>query len=91
MVIKVWGLNPPGVTFLNMMQASLATCCDFATGLHDAVRIGQNVYLRALNRHFMSILSPLMVITQTLCGTLAALIGLIKTIFGSVPPIIDQL
>ena len=24
----------PGVTFLNMMQASLATCCEFATGLH---------------------------------------------------------
>ena len=53
--------------------------------------MGLNVYLRALNRHFMSILSPLMVITQTLCGALAALIGLIKTIFGSVPPIIDQL
>ena len=23
-----------GVTFLNMMQASLATCCEFTTGLH---------------------------------------------------------
>ena len=34
LVIKVWGSNPPGVTFLNMMQASLATCCEFATGLH---------------------------------------------------------
>ena len=61
------------------------------TFFEDAVRIGLNVYLRALNRHFMSILSPLMVITQTLCGALAALIGLIKTIFGSVPPIIDHL
>ena len=24
----------PGVTFLNMMQASLATCCELAKGLH---------------------------------------------------------
>ena len=24
----------PGVTILNMIQASLATCCEFATGLH---------------------------------------------------------
>ena len=30
----VWGLNPPGVTFLNMMYASLATCYEFATGVH---------------------------------------------------------
>ena len=57
----------------------------------DAIRIGINVYLRDLNRDFMPILSPLMVITQTLYGALVAIIGLIRTIFGSVLPIIGQL
>ena len=30
----VWGSNHPGVTFLNMMKASLATFYEFATGVH---------------------------------------------------------
>ena len=34
LVNMVWGSNPPGVRILNMMQASLATFCGFATGLH---------------------------------------------------------
>ena len=34
LVNMVWGSNPPGGDILIMMQASLATCCEFATGLH---------------------------------------------------------
>ena len=30
----VWGSNLPGVTFLNMIQASLVTSYEFATGVH---------------------------------------------------------
>ena len=33
LVNMVWGSNPPGGDILNMMQASLETCCEFATGL----------------------------------------------------------
>ena len=34
LVNMVWGLNPTGVKILNMIQASLAICCECATGLH---------------------------------------------------------
>ena len=30
----VCGSNPPGVTILNMIESSLATCYEFATGLY---------------------------------------------------------